>query len=144
MELKRIAALDIGEKRIGVAVSDPMFWTAQALCTIDVTDKKLALEEIQRIVEEKNIFRLVLGFPKNMNNTIGPSGERVLEWKEELEKVLSIEIILQDERLSTVSANRVLIETGVRRENRKHVVDQVAATYILQTYLDRGVTDENH
>ncbi len=138
--LERIGALDIGEKRIGVAVSDPMFWTAGALCTVDATDKEKALEEIERIVHEQNIFRLILGFPKNMNNTIGPSGEKVLQWKEELEKRLDVELILQDERLSSVSANRVLMETGVRREKRKYVVDQIAATYILQSYLDKGVT----
>lgn len=74
-----------------------------------------------------------------MNNTLGPSAQRVLTWKERLETIENLELILQDERLSTVSANRILMESGVRRENRKHVVDQIAASYILQTHLDRGV-----
>lgn len=139
LEPKRIGALDIGERRIGVAISDPMFWTAQAYGTVDAVDEQKAFEEIREIIKEKNIFRLVLGLPKNMNNTLGPSAQKVLMWKERLEGIENLELILQDERLSTVSANRVLMESGVRRENRKHVVDQIAASYILQTYLDRGV-----
>ena len=95
------------------------------------------VKEVKQLVEELKIDAVVLGFPKNMNNTIGPKGELSLQFKEKLEKVLSIPVYLQDERLSTKSATDMLITADVSRKNRKKVVDSVAATIILQTFLDK-------
>ena len=96
------------------------------------------LNEVKEIVISEKIDEIVLGFPKNMNNTIGPKGELSLDFKTKLENMLSIPIILQDERLTTKSANDMLIDGNVSRKNRKKVVDSIAATIILQTYLDRS------
>ncbi|NMB27468.1 MAG: Holliday junction resolvase RuvX, partial [Tissierellia bacterium] len=84
-----------------------------------------------------NITKIIVGFPKNMNNTVGPQGEKVLNFVDKLKKKFNIEIILEDERLTTMAAERTLIEGDISRKNRKKVIDKVAATYILQTYLDR-------
>ncbi|NMA86740.1 MAG: Holliday junction resolvase RuvX [Tissierellia bacterium] len=135
--MERIMGLDVGDKTIGVAISDPLLITAQGLKTIRRKSIKKDIEEIKAIIEEYNISKIVIGFPKNMNNTIGPQGEKVLGFVEKLKRRVDVEIILEDERLSTVSAERLLIEGDVRREKRKKVIDTVAATYILQVYLDR-------
>ena len=135
--MERIMGLDVGDKTIGVAISDPLLITAQGLKTIRRKSIKKDIEEIKAIIEEYNISKIVIGFPKNMNNTIGPQGEKVLDFVEKLKRRVDVEIILEDERLSTVSAERLLIEGDVRREKRKKVIDTVAATYILQVYLDR-------
>ena len=95
------------------------------------------LDEVKALVDELKIDTVVLGFPKNMNNTIGPKGELSLDFKEKLEKIINIPVVLQDERLSTKSALDTLIKGNVSRKDRKKVVDSVAATIILQTYLDR-------
>lgn len=128
--------LDVGDKTIGVAISDPMLITAQGLETIIRVSYKKDLAKLEAIIKQYNIIKIIIGFPKNMNNTIGPQAEKVLDFKGRLERRFKIEVILQDERLSTVAAERLLIEGDVRRENRKKVIDKVAATYILQTYLD--------
>lgn len=137
MEIKRILGLDLGEKTIGVAISDPLFITAQGLKTIYRKSTEEDLKELESIVEEYNICKIVVGFPKNMNNTIGPQGEKVLDFVDKLKNTIDIDIILEDERLTTVAAEKMLIEGDVSRERRKKVIDKVAATYILQTYLDR-------
>ena len=115
----RYLGLDLGSRTLGVAVSDATGLLASSYKTI------------------RHLDAIVLGFPKNMNNTIGPKGELSLRFKERLEKVLSIPVYLQDERLSTKSATDMLIYADVSRKNRKKVVDSVAATIILQTYLDK-------
>lgn len=137
--MERIMGLDVGDKTIGVSISDPMLITAQGLETIIRQSYKKDMAKLEDIIGEYNIVKIVLGFPKNMNNTIGPQAEKVLDFKERLERRMKIEVILEDERLSTVAAERILIEGDVRRENRKSVIDKVAATYILQGYLDRNV-----
>lgn len=137
--MKRIMGLDVGDKTIGVAISDPMLITAQGLETIIRQSYKKDMAKLENIMEEYNIVKIVLGFPKNMNNTVGPQAEKVLDFKEKLERRMKIEVILEDERLSTVAAERILIEGDVRRENRKSVIDKVAAAYILQGYLDRNL-----
>lgn len=135
--MKRIMGLDVGDKTIGVAISDPLLLTAQGLKTIRRDSNKKDFEEIKEIIMEYNISKIIVGIPKNMNNTIGPQGEKVLNFIEKLKNKVNVEIETQDERLTTVSAERILIESDISRKNRKKVIDKVAATYILQTYLDR-------
>lgn len=129
--------LDIGDKTIGVAVSDPMLITAQGLETIKRENIKKDIDEIINLIREYNITKIVIGLPKNMNNTIGPQGEKVLSFVDKLKEKVDVEIHLQDERLTTVAAEKTLIEGNMSRKKRKKVIDMVAATYILQTYLDR-------
>jgi putative Holliday junction resolvase len=135
--MKRIMALDVGDKTIGVAVSDPLGLTAQGITTIKRKGMKNDIRELIELINEYNIELLVIGLPKNMNNTIGPQGEKVLKFTDKLKELLDIEMVLQDERLTTVSAEKMLINSNVRREKRKKVVDMIAATYILQTYLEK-------
>ena len=135
----RVLGLDFGSKTVGVALSDSLLVTAQGLEIIrrDKENKiRKTLARIQEIVETNEVDRIVLGFPKNMNNTIGERGNKTLEFKEMLEKRLNIPVIMWDERLTTVSADKTMMEVGVRREDRKQYVDSIAATFILQGYLD--------
>ena len=134
--MERILGLDVGEKRIGVAVSDPLGFTAQGVKTIHRESKVKDMKEIEDLLIKYDIKKVVVGMPKNMNGTMGPSSEMVKKVAEKIKNKFNIELIYVDERLSTVSAERVLIEGDIRRENRKKVIDMVAATYILQTYLD--------
>lgn len=133
----RILGLDLGEKTIGVAISDPLGWTAQGIKTIKRIGLKKDINELRSIVEEYKVEKVVLGMPKNMNGTVGEAGERSIKFSENLKNKLGLEVIMQDERLSTVSAERSLIEADMSRKKRKEVIDTVAATYILQTYLDK-------
>lgn len=135
--MKRIMALDVGDKTIGVAVSDPLGLTAQGIKTIKRKGIKNDIRELIELINEYNIELLVVGLPKNMNNTIGPQGEKVLKFTDKLKELIDIEIVLQDERLTTVSAEKMLINSNVRREKRKKVIDMIAATYILRTYLEK-------
>ena len=135
----RIMGLDFGSKTVGVAVCDPLGITAQTVETITrASENKMrqTLARIEQLIGEYEIERIVLGYPKNMNNTVGERGETTQEFKAALERRTDLEVILWDERLTTVAAERVLIESGVRRENRKKSVDQIAAAMILQGYLD--------
>ncbi|NBI06715.1 Holliday junction resolvase RuvX [Senegalia massiliensis] len=132
----RLLGLDVGDKTVGVAVSDPLGFTAQGIKTIKRTNIKKDLQEIVEIINEKHVSKIVIGLPKNMNNTLGPQGEKVKKFAEKLKKYIDIDIVYQDERLSTVSATKTLIEADVSRKKRKNVVDKLAAIYILQTYLD--------
>ena len=130
--------LDLGSRTLGIAVSDGTGLIASSYKTIRHNEEyDRLLGEVKSIVEELNIAAIVLGFPKNMNNTIGPKGELSLSFKEQLEKIVNIPVILQDERLTTKSATDMLIMGNVSRKDRKKVVDSVAATIILQSYLDR-------
>ena len=133
----RILGLDMGSKTIGVALSDPLGWTAQGITTIRRTKKEQDLEELHKICNEYGVETVVVGLPKNMNGTLGPQGEKVIKFCELLEEETGIKIEYWDERLSTVAAERTLIQGNVRRENRKGVIDMVAAVIILQGYLDR-------
>ncbi|WP_434796819.1 Holliday junction resolvase RuvX [Terrisporobacter vanillatitrophus] len=132
----RIMGLDIGDKTIGVAVSDLMGLTAQGVTTIRRVGKKKDIEEIKKIISEKQVNKIVSGLPKNMNGTIGTQGEKVQKFCELLKQETNLPIEFWDERLSTVAAERSLIEGNVRRENRKKVIDMLAAVIILQGYLD--------
>ncbi|MGN1184408.1 MAG: Holliday junction resolvase RuvX [Oliverpabstia sp.] len=135
----RILGLDYGSKTVGVAVSDPLGLTAQGVEIIRrKSENKLrqTLARIEELAAQYQVEKIVLGFPKNMNNTLGDRAEKSLELKETLERRTGLDVVMWDERLTTVSANRVLMETGVRRENRKEHVDEIAAIFILQGYLD--------
>ena len=133
----RIMGLDVGDKTIGVAVSDLMGLTAQGVKTVKRVGKKKDIEELKAIIKERQVTKIVSGIPKNMNGTLGPQGEKVIKFCELLEQETGIKIEYWDERLSTVAAERTLIQGNVRRENRKGVIDMVAAVIILQGYLDR-------
>lgn len=136
--MNRIMALDIGDKKIGVAVSDPFFLMAQGLTTIirDFQDKE-TLAQLKKIVQNYEINKIIIGLPKNMNNTLGPQAEKVMKFAEKIANVTAIEPIFEDERLTTVSAEKLLISHNVRRKKRKKIIDKVAAVYILQNYLDK-------
>lgn len=135
----RYLGLDLGSRTLGVAVSDKMGIIASNYTVIRHNEEyDRLLDEVKRLVEKLEIDKIVLGFPKNMNNTIGPKGELSLEFQKKLESVLTIPVVLQDERLTTKSAHDILIEGNVSRKNRKKVVDSMAASIILQSYLDKG------
>lgn len=138
-EKMRILGLDYGSKTVGVAVSDPLGLTAQGVETIwrkQENKQRRTLARIEELISEYQVDRIVLGYPKNMNNTIGERAEKVQEFRETLIKRTGLPVLLWDERLTTVEAERTLMESGVRRENRKQVLDKLAAVFILQGYLD--------
>ena len=135
----RILGLDYGSKTVGVAVSDPLGFTAQGVEIIrrkSENKMRQTLARIEELIAQYQVEEIVLGLPKNMNNTLGDRAEKSLELKETLERRTGLPVVMWDERLTTGSANRVLMETGVRRENRKEHVDEIAAVFILQGYLD--------
>lgn len=134
--MPRTMGLDVGDKTIGVALSDLMGWTAQGLETIRRTNIKEDLKKLAEIIQKNEINKIIVGLPKNMNATIGPQGEKVIEFTEKFKKRTQIPIILWDERLSTVAAEKTLIQADVSRKKRKAVIDKMAAVYILQGYLD--------
>lgn len=136
--MERYIGLDVGDRTIGVAISDPFLLTAQSLMTIKRKSKIEDIEIINDIIKEKEVSKIIVGLPKNMNNTIGPQAKKVKTFVRELRKHTDLDIEYVDERLTTVSATRVLIEQNVSRKKRKDVIDSIAATYILQTYLDMG------
>ena len=135
----RIMGLDYGSKTVGVAISDPLGITAQGIEIIrreKETKLRQTLARIEALIKEYQVELVVLGFPKNMNNTIGDRAEKSLAFKEMLEKRTGLDVVMWDERLTTVEANRTLMEGKVRREDRSKYVDMLAAVYILQGYLD--------
>ena len=135
----RIMGLDYGSKTVGVAVCDPLGITAQAVETITRKDEnklRQTLARIEALAKEYGVEKFVLGYPKNMNNTVGDRAQKSEELKAALERRTGLPVELWDERLTTVAAERVLMESGVRREHRKESVDQIAAAMILQGYLD--------
>ena len=135
----RIMGLDYGSKTVGVAISDALGLTAQGIEIIRRTQEnklRQTLARIEALVKEYEVTAIVLGFPKNMNNTIGDRAEKSLAFREMLERRTGLNVFMWDERLTTVEANRTLIEGGVRRENRGKYVDKLAAIFILQGFLD--------
>ena len=133
--MERYIGLDVGDRTIGIAISDPFLLTAQSLMTIKRKSKIEDIEIINDIIKEKEVSKIIVGLPKNMNNTIGPQAKKVKTFVKELRKHTDLDIEYVDERLTTISATR---EQNVSRKKRKDVIDSVAATYILQTYLDMG------
>ena len=135
----RIMGLDYGSRTVGVAVSDPLKSTAQAVETITRKDEnklRRTCARIEELIDEYQVEKIVLGLPKHMNNDIGDRAEKSIEFGRMLERRTGLEVVMWDERLTTVEAERTLIENKVRRENRKKYVDQIAAVFILQGYLD--------
>ena len=135
----RVMGLDYGSKTVGVAISDALLVTAQGIETIERKEEnklRRTLARIEGLVKEYEVDRIVLGFPKNMNNTLGERAQKTLEFQAMLERRTQLPVTLWDERLTTVEAERTLIESGVRREERKKYVDKIAAVFILQGYLD--------
>ena len=135
----RVMGLDYGSKTIGVAISAPLGLTAQGIEIIRREEEnklRKSLRRIEELIKEYQVEEIVLGFPKNMNNTIGERAEKSLQLKETLERRCKLPVIMWDERLTTVEANRTLMESKVRRENRSKYVDMIAAVFILQGYLD--------
>ena len=137
--IMRVMGLYYGSKTIGVAISDPLGLTAQGIEIIRREEEnklRKSLRRIEELIKEYQVEEIVLGFPKNMNNTIGERAEKSLQLKETLERRCKLPVIMWDERLTTVEANRTLMESTVRRENRSKDVDMIAAVFILQGYLD--------
>ena len=132
----RILGLDIGDKTIGIALSDPLGYTAQGIKTIIRKSKKADLEELKNLCLQYQVDTIVAGLPKNMNGTIGPQGEKVMSLCELIKNETNLPLKLWDERLTTVAANRAMLEADLSGAKRKKIVDKMAATYILQGYLD--------
>ena len=135
----RIMGLDFGSKTVGVAISDPLFITAQGIEIIRRQDEnklRKTLARIEELIVQYEVGEIVLGFPKNMNDTIGERAELSLEFKEKLERRSGLPVTMWDERLTTVAADKAMMEAGIRREHRKEYVDKIAAVFILQCYLD--------
>jgi putative Holliday junction resolvase len=132
----RIMALDVGDKRIGVAVSDPFGWTSAKMLTVDVNEDEDVVERLKRLIAEEGVGKIITGLPRNMDGTDSEQTKKVRRFAETLESVVDVPIQLWDERLSTVAATKSLLQAGLKRRQRKRVVDGVAASLILQSYLD--------
>lgn len=142
----RIMGLDFGSKTVGVALSDPLLLTAQGVEIIRRKDEnklRQTLARIEELIVEYEVSEIVLGLPKNMNDTLGERAELSLAFKDKLERRTGLPVVMWDERLTTVSADRVMMEAGIRREHRKEYVDKIAATFILQGYLDYRKSKES-
>lgn len=136
--MERIMGLDVGDKTIGVAVSDLLQLTAQGVTTIRRESKVKDYGTLEELIKEYDIKKVVVGLPKNMDGTIGPQAEKTIKFAEKLKNKFKIELIYEDERLTTKAAEKMLISGDVRRDKRKTIIDKVASTYILQSYLDRN------
>ncbi|MCY1597032.1 Holliday junction resolvase RuvX [Staphylococcus pettenkoferi] len=135
----KMIGLDVGSKTVGVAISDLMGWTAQGLDTLRIDEENgdLGIEKLVDIIDKEKVGTVIIGLPKNMNNSIGFRGEASLHYKETLqERRPDLEIKTWDERLSTMAAERSLLEADLSRQKRKKVIDKMAAVFILQGYLD--------
>ena len=135
----RIMGLDFGSRTVGVAISDELMLTAQGLEIIrrkEENKQRQTLARIEELIVEYGVTEIVLGYPKNMNDTLGERVQKTEEFKEKLERRTGLSVVLWDERLTTVAADKLMMEAGIRRENRKDYVDQIAASFILQGYLD--------
>jgi len=134
----RVLGLDVGSKTVGVALSDEFGWTAQGLTTLKINEEKskFGFDEIGQLIKEYQVDTVVIGLPKNMNGTIGPRAEASMQYAAEIENKFAVPTVLWDERLTTMAAERVLLEADVSRKKRKKVIDKMAAVMILQGYLD--------
>lgn len=132
----RIIGLDVGSKTIGVAVSDPLGWTAQGVTTVRRREPQWDAAQIKGYIEEYEAEQVMIGLPLNMNGSEGPSAEMAREFGRELAAAVDIPIVFRDERLSTMAAERFLLEGDLSRKKRKQVIDKMAAVFVLQGYLD--------
>ena len=142
----RVMGLDLGTKTVGVAISDALMITAQGIEIIRRKDEnklRQTLARIEELILEYEVNEIVIGLPKHMNNDLGDRAEFSMEVKEKLERRTGLNVVLWDERLTTVMADKIMMEAGVRRENRKEFVDKIAATIILQGYLDYKSAQSN-
>lgn len=142
----RIMGLDFGSKTVGVALSDPLLITAQGLEIIRRKDEnklRQTLARIEEIIKEYDVTEIVLGLPKNMNDSEGPRAMLSREFKEKLERRTGLNVTMWDERLTTVEADNIMMEAGIRREDRKEYVDMIAAQLILEGYLEYGRKKED-
>ena len=140
--MKRLMGLDIGEKRIGIALSDPLGWTAQGLESWTTRGETADLNHIIELAKQMAVTRFVAGLPRNMNGTDGAMTDKVRQFCGKLEEQSGIRVSYWDERLTTKAAQRILIEADVRRDKRKHVIDKLAACLILQSYMDTPQREE--
>lgn len=136
--MARVLGIDVGEATLGLAVSDPLGVTAQGLPTLGRRGPSRDLAALARVIQDLEVTEIVVGYPKNMDGSVGPAAEGALAFARRLEAAFSLPVRLWDERLTTRAAERMLIDAGVRRRKRREVVDQVAAALILQGYLDSG------
>ena len=142
----RILGLDYGSKTVGVAISDPLRLTAQGLEIIrrkQESHLRQTMARIEQLIAQYQVSTIVLGFPKNMNNTLGDRAKKTLEFQDRLKKRTGLPVVMWDERLTTVEASRTLIECRIRRENRGQYIDELAAVFILQGYLDLLGNEKN-
>lgn len=140
----RIMGLDFGSRTVGVAISDSLLITAQGVEIIrrkEENKQRQTLARIEELIEANDVEEIVLGLPKNMNDTEGERVEATMEFREKLERRTGLPVIMWDERLTTVAADKAMMEAGIRRENRKNYVDMIAATLILQGYLDKRANE---
>lgn len=143
----RIMGLDYGSRTVGVAISDALYLTAQGIEIIERKEEnklRRTLARIEELIIEYDVKEIVLGLPKNMNDTMGDRAELSMEFKDKLERRTGLPVTMWDERLTTVAADKAMIEAGIRRENRKAHVDKIAACFILQGYLDYRKNKENN
>ena len=142
----RIMGLDFGSKTVGVAISDALLLTAQGIEIIERKEEnklRRTLARIEELITEYGVEEIVLGLPKNMNNSLGERAALSMEFKEKLERRTGLPVTMWDERLTTVAADKAMMEAGIRREHRKEHVDKIAACFILQGYLDYRKNKEN-
>jgi len=137
MNYLRLLGIDLGEKRIGVSISDELGITAQGLPNIISKTEKEDMVNIKNLIDQYKIEKIVFGLPKNMNGSIGPQAKKAIEFAEKIKEFCNISIEMEDERLTTSSAERVLIKGNRSRKKRKKVIDKMSAIIILQTFLDR-------
>jgi len=138
----RILGIDLGEKRIGIAISDELGITAQGLPTIPSTTEDENLKKIKKLVDKYNVEKIILGLPKNMNGTLGRQAEKSLSFAQKIKNIHQVSVELEDERLSTSKAEKLLIQADRSRKKRKKVIDKMSAVIILQSYLDRRMINK--
>ena len=139
----KILGVDIGERRIGLALSDPLGITAQGLKTIQIENPEEVYDKLMQIIKEKKVEKIVFGLPRNMNGTLGPQAEKVQEYAQKFNSLSQLPVDFEDERLSTVSAEKVLLLANQSRAKRKKAIDRLSAVIILQSYLDRKSAEKN-
>ena len=136
--MERLMGLDVGDKTIGVALSDLLMITAQGLTTIKRTNLKSDIQELRKIIDEYKVTKIIVGMPKMMNGTIGIQGEKVISFTDKMKEKIDLPIDFQDERLTTALSEKILISADVKRNKRKEVIDKLAAAQILSTYMERA------
>lgn len=136
--MERFMGLDVGDKTIGVALSDLLMITAQGLTTIKRTNLKADIQELKKIIDEYKVTKIIVGMPKMMNGTIGVQGEKVISFTEKMKEKIDLPTDFQDERLTTALSEKILISADVKRNKRKEVIDKLAAVQILTTYMERA------